>query len=288
MLLPVNRSHYPFSCGFLQGILAVLLLVIIAPATAHHDDLHNILEDDYRSEQAKARDQYRHPHETLMFFGLRPDMTVVELWPGGGWYSEIIAPYMDPEKEGQLIAAHFNPDTDHQFANFFKDSLRAYQLKVESNPDWFGNIQIKPFEPGKTEPLSEAGSVDMVLSFRNIHNWMNDGALTDVISEVRRMLKPGGVFGVVEHRANLIDEIDVTAENGYVNQQWFIRRLEASGFQLVAESPVNGNLKDVGNHPNGVWTLPPNLRVPEGEDPQKYIDIGESDRFTLKFVKLGR
>lgn len=288
MLLPIYRSDNQFSRGLLRGLLLSALLVITASANAHHDDLHSILENEYRSEQAKARDQYRHPYETLMFFGLRPDTAVVELWPGGGWYSDIIAPYIDPEEGGQLTVGHFNPDTEHSFASFFQDSLRAYQLKVESNPNWYGTMQIKPFEPGKTEPLAEAGSIDMVLSFRNIHNWMNDGSFNDVVSEVRRMLKPGGVFGVVEHRANLIDEIDTSAENGYVNQQWFVRRLETSGFQLVAESPINGNLKDVGDYPNGVWTLPPNLRVPEGEDSQKYIDIGESDRFTLKFVKLGR
>ncbi len=268
--------------------LCCLGVILTTPAYAHHDDLHSILEDDFRSAEAKSRDRYRHPYETLTFFGLRPDMTVVELWPGGGWYSTIIAPYMDAENGGQLIAAHFNPDTEHEFADFFRNSLRAFELKVEADPDWFKHVQVKPFEPPATEPVAAAGSVDLVLSFRNIHNWMDDGSFNDVIRAVRRMLKPGGVFGVVEHRAKIDQEIDLTASNGYVNQQWLIRRVEAAGFQLVAESPINANLKDTGDYPNGVWTLPPNLRVPEGEDPQKYLDIGESDRFTLKFVKLGR
>ncbi len=267
-----------------------LLLILSCCATvhAHHDDLHTILESEFRSADAKARDEFRHPLETLEFFGLAPDMVVVELWPGGGWYSEIIAPYLDPEEGGRFIAAHFNPDTEHEFGDFFRDSLRAYQLKVQSNPDWFENVEIKPFEPPVTDPVAEAGSVDMVLTFRNIHNWLEDGSFTDAIREARRMLRPGGVFGVVDHRASLSQEIDPKAENGYVNQQWVIRRIEAIGFQMVAASPINANLKDSTVHPNGVWTLPPNLRVPEGEDRQKYIDIGESDRFTLKFVKLGR
>ena len=128
----------------------------------------------------------------------------------------------------------------------------------------------------------------MVLTFRNVHNWLAEGNFNDVLREVRHILKPGGVFGVVEHRAAVDAELDPQAQSGYVNQEWLIKRVEAAGFQAVATSPINANMQDRGGHPNGVWTLPPNLRVPPGESRQKYINIGESDRFTIKFVKLGR
>lgn len=271
----------------LRYSLALLgTLFFCSAAYAHHDDLHEIIDDEFRSVEAKARDGYRHPYETLSFFGLKPDMTVVELWPGGGWYSDVIAPYV--AKDGQFIAAHFNPETQHPFAEFFRESLRVYKSKVEANPEWYGEILVEAFEPPITDPIADASSVDMVLTFRNVHNWLKDGSFNEVVRQVRRMLKPGGVFGVVDHRARFADSIDATADNGYVNQQWLIKRIEAIGFQMVVSSPVNANLGDSTDHPNGVWTLPPNLRVPEGESEKKYLDIGESDRFTLKFVKLGR
>lgn len=267
-------------------LITLVCVCLLSDAWAHHDDLHEIIESKQRSATAKARDDARHPYETLTFFGVAPDMTVVELWPGGGWYTDIIAPYV--AREGEFIAAHFNPASNHRYADFFRSSLDAYQTKLQNNSSWYQKVVIRPFEPPETPPLAEFGSVDMVLSFRSVHNWMADGVLKEVLREVHKILRPGGVFGVVESRANPDDPVDKKATNGYVNQAWLIETVNSVGFQMVANSEINANPKDTADHPNGVWTLPPRLQLPEGENPAKYNAIGESDRFTLKFVKVGR
>ena len=266
-------------------LLALCCAGHVSESMAQQDTptLEEIISDPSRSEAAKARDRFRHPVETLQFFGIKPDMTVLELWPGDGWYTEILAPYL--RAEGQLIAAHFNPDSEHEYAMFFKSALAAYKTKLELNPDWFDQVQIVPFEPPVTTLPSTPSSVDLIVSFRNVHNWLADGTFTEVLRQVRLMLKPGGHFGIVDHRAPLVQAIDAKASNGYVNQNWLTQRIVSAGFTLVASSPINSNLQDSADHPNGVWTLPPTLRVPQDEDPQKYLDIGESDRFTLLFTK---
>ncbi len=266
-------------------VMALLCLGagLLALAQEEQLTLEQIIASDLRPEASRARDRYRHPLETLQFFGLRPDMTVLELWPGDGWYTEILAPYL--RAEGQLIAAHFNPNTQHKYAIFFNSSLNAYKTKLELNPDWFDRVQVVPFEPPSTPLPATPGSVDLVLTFRNVHNWLADETFTEVLRQVRLMLKSGGHFGIVDHRAPVSQPIDPKASNGYINQDWLIKRIVSAGFTLVASSPINSNLQDTGVHPNGVWTLPPTLRVPDGEDPQKYLDIGESDRFTLLFTK---
>jgi len=272
------KLHYSLLVAFCMLLSAAALQAQESPLT-----LEQIIASEQRLETSKARDRHRHPLQTLQFFGIRPDMTVLELWPGDGWYTEILAPYL--REEGQLIAAHFNADSEHDYAIFFKSSLDAYRTKLELNPDWFDRVQIVPFEPPVTDLPATPGSVDLILTFRNVHNWLADDTFTEVLRQVRLMLRSGGHFGVVDHRAPVSQPIDPGASNGYVNQDWLIKRVVTAGFTLVASSPINSNLQDTADHPNGVWTLPPTLRVPDDEDAQKYLDIGESDRFTLLFTK---
>lgn len=284
----INHSILTIMSRLKLHYLSVITLFCLAcsgylPAQVDSMTLEEIVASDLRPDSSKARDRYRHPVKTLQFFGIRPDMTVLELWPGDGWYTEILAPYL--RAEGRLIAAHFNAATEHEYALFFKSSLDAYKTRLELNPDWFDQVQIVPFEPPVTALPATPGSVDLILTFRNVHNWLADDTFTEVLRQVRLMLKPGGRFGVVDHRAPVAQAIDPKASSGYVNQDWLIKRMISAGFTLMATSPINSNLLDSGDHPNGVWTLPPTLRVPADEDPQKYLDIGESDRFTLLFTK---
>ncbi len=248
--------------------------------------LTSILNDSFRTDISRSRDQYRNPLETLEFFGVEPEMTVVELWPSGGWYTDILAPYL--KDRGKLIAAHYNPETDHPFASFFQSSFLAFESKIATSPNWYGGVDIHAFEPPFTEAIVADGSVDMVLSFRTMHNWLNDGSIDYVLEQAHAMLKPGGVLGIVDNRADVYKNVDPVAEDGYVNQQWFVQKVHEAGFQALEHSEINANRHDTADHPNGVWTLPPYLRVPEGDIPEKYLAIGESDRFTIKFIKLGK
>ena len=266
-----------------RTLTALLLLFIANTSPAGGDRLGEVLEGSWRSEANRARDVYRHPRETLEFFGIEPDMTVVELWPGGGWYAEILAPYL--KDDGRYIAAHFWEGTELPQRAFFMDSLREFKARVEAEPEVFGSPEIVPFEPPLASGLPDDASVDMVLTFRNVHNWMRTHSFEAVLEDVYQALRPGGVLGVVEHRADSHAPIDPEARNGYVHQEEVIRMATEAGFELVATSRINENPKDTADHANGVWTLPPNLRVPEGEDPEFYRAIGESDRMTVKFIK---
>ncbi len=276
---------------YLLSVMAVCMVVMLAassPVSAQvdQDKLDSIIHDPFRTEISRSRDQFRHPLETLTFFGIEPDMTVVELWPSGGWYTDILAPYL--KDKGKLIAAHYNPETEHPFANFFQSSYLAFETKIAHDPDWYGNVDIKAFEPPFTKAIVADGSVDMVVSFRNMHYWLNDGSIDFVLEQVRAMLKPGGMFGIVDNRADVYENPDPLAENGYINQQWLVQKIHEAGFQALEHSEINANRLDTADHPNGVWSLPPYLRVADDEDAQKYLDIGETDRFTIKFIKLGR
>jgi predicted methyltransferase len=194
-----------------------------------------------RKPENVARDKYRHPVETLHFFGLQPDMTVVEINPGGGWYTEILQPLVSTK--GKYLSS----------ADITKDVA----------PD---------------------ASADMVLTFRNVHNWMMKDNAQKAFNSFYKALKPGGVLGVVEHRANAKGKHDTTGDTGYVREADVIKFAKKAGFQLVAKSEINANPKDTKNYPEGVWTLPPTLRL-ENKDRDKYLAIGESDRMTMKFVK---
>ncbi len=257
--------------------LLVLASTVQAGQTSH--ELSDIITGDHRSEKNIARNEFRHPQETLAFFGIQPNMTVVELWPGGGWYTEVLAPYL--ADEGQLIAAHFDPEAG---SDYYKKSRQGFDKKMAAH-SIYDNVQTIDFNPGVTDLSAHDQTADAVLTFRSLHNWMRAGKLDAVLSDVYKMLKPGGIFGVVEHRADATADIDPQAKKGYVNHGYAIQLIEAAGFKLVDISEVNANPKDSADHPNGVWTIPPTLRVPEGADKKKYEVIGESDRFTLKFIK---
>jgi predicted methyltransferase len=239
--------------------------------------LTSILAGEQRSEENRARDRYRHPKETLLFFGIRPQMKVLEVWPEPGWYTEVIAPLL---RDSGMYYAAVTPDPASKHVTQQLDDFRA---KLAARPDLYAHVQVVnfPLDGGDAVPPD---SVDMVLSFRNIHNWMAEDHAAQAFATMYRALKPGGVLGVVEHRGNPAVIQDPRAKSGYVNEDYAIKLIEAQGFRLVAKSQVNANPKDTKDYEQGVWTLPPSYRL-GAKDRDKYAAIGESDRFTLKFVK---
>lgn len=242
--------------------------------------LDKVLAGDHRSAGNRARDVYRHPKETLLFFGLRPETHVVEIWPASGWYTEIIAPVVN--ERGKYYAAQFPPNPESEYIT---NLLKAYQEKLAARPDLYGNAVITTFGRQNLD-FVPPGSVDMVLTFRNIHNWMAQGWASEAFAAMYKALKPGGVLGVVEHRGDPNKPQDPQAKSGYVNEDYAIRLIEAAGFRLVAKSEINSNPRDTKDYEHGVWTLPPVYRLGD-RDREKYEGIGESDRFTLKFIKPG-
>jgi predicted methyltransferase len=235
----------------------------------------------HRSDANRARDEHRHPKQTLEFFGLRHDMKVMEIWPGaGGWYAEILAPVL--ADKGRYVAAGWDPKSE---VKFVQDGIKAFQSKLDANPAVYGKTQVAALQmPNAMQPVPP-GSVDMVLTFRNLHNWMGrEGAATAMLKAAYEALKPGGILGVVEHRANPAVPVDPAAKSGYVNEQYAIDLVKSVGFEFVAASEVNANPKDTKDYEQGVWTLPPTYRLGD-RDREKYAAIGESDRFTLKFRK---
>jgi len=256
------------------------LLVVAAGTQAA--DLSGVLNGPQRSEQSQARDQYRHPQQTLSFFGLQPDMTVVEIWPGsGGWYTELLAPYL--RDQGKLYEAIF-PENG---GKYYQHANEKFKQKLASMPSVCDRISLTQFKPPKAVDIAPPGSADMVLTFRNVHNWYMGNGDEDVIAAFKAFytaLKPGGILGVVDHHLPADRPQSDQKESGYMHQQYVIDMAKKAGFKLVATSPVNANPKDNADHPKGVWTLPPTLALKD-KDKEKYLAIGESDRMTLKFVK---
>ncbi len=255
-----------------------------AGETAPAGSLEWAVAGDWRLDTEKARDAWRHPVETLTFFGLKPSDTVVEIAPGGGWYTAILGPWLK-QGGGKLYAAHLDPAS----SDYARRNVDAFTAAYLAKPDVYGDITltvVSPASPG----LAPDGSADAVLTFRNIHNWMSGGFADKVFADAFRALKPGGVFGVVEHRLPSARDQDPQAGNGYVLESYVVQIAERAGFVLEAESEINANPKDTADHP--VWMLPPNLSEPEAGSPQaegydraKYEAIGESDRMTLRFRK---
>src|ERR1700722_365384 len=267
--------------GLLAALTAVTSIAAAAPTSqtsgADLVKLKAIVDGPQRSAAHKARDKYRHPVETLAFFGIRPNMTVVELWPFGGWYTEIIAPYL--KGTGTYYAAAMDPTSNKPEDKKYNSELKTL---LDAHPDLYSEVKWSVLATGKYA-IAPDGTADLVVTFRNIHNWVWSGTEKDVFAAAFRALKPGGVLGVEEHRNN-----DPKAKPGrgeaYVGEEYAIALIESAGFKLVARSKINNNPKDTKDYPKGVWTLPPSYA--EGDkDRAKYAAIGESDRFTLKFVK---
>lgn len=236
---------------------------------------------DHRSIKNTARNEYRHPEETLAFFGLKSNMTVVEIWPGGGWYSEILAPVL--KDNGQYYAAGFSLVAERT-PNWRKNYQKKFEAKVKQNPEVYGNTLISDLSIPERPEIAPAGTADLVLTFRNVHNWMKGEYAQAVFDSMYKALKPGGILGVVEHRAKPATHLEDMIISGYVTEAHVIKLAETAGFKLDAKSEINTNAKDDTFHPKGVWTLPPSLRLGE-TDRAKYMAIGESDRMTVKFIK---
>jgi predicted methyltransferase len=266
------------------GLAALLLAGCASPPSGDSSTpkvLDRVLASDHRSAANRARDQYRHPKETLLFFGLHPAMTVVEVWPGAGWYTEILAPVL--RERGQLYAAQL----DSASSDYAKNVVAGYRAKLQERSDIYDKVIVTTLNVPTSQPIAPPGSADLVLTFRNLHNWMMFGWERQVLEAVHAALKPGGILGIVEHRGDPDVPQDPKALSGYVNEAFAIELIESAGFKLVARSEVNANPKDTKNYEKGVWTLPPSFAAAE-EDRARYAQIGESDRFTLKFQKVAR
>jgi len=250
------------------------------PARAD-EGLRAALAGAQRTPAFVARDAWRHPYETLGFFGLRPDMTVVEITPGGGWYTEILAPYL--RDKGQLILAADDPQSSEAY---YRRSAERLKAKLAAQPAVYDRVQLAVLAPPARLQFAAPGSVDMVLTFRNVHNWAADGddRVKEVFGSVFTSLKPGGVFGVVDHRLPADRVQDAKASSGYLHVAYVQRLAEAAGFRLAGAAEINANPKDTADHPGGVWALPPTYGNKD-RDRARFEAIGESDRFTLRFVK---
>ncbi|HVY05369.1 MAG TPA: methyltransferase [Burkholderiales bacterium] len=233
----------------------------------------------HRGDENKARDKYRHPKETLLFFGLKPDATVVEISPGRGWYTEILAPVL--RDRGQYYAA-VSAVTEKSSEGIRKVDA-DYRSMLATSPGLYGNVKLSVLAPGALV-VAPPASADLVLTFRNVHNWAKAGTADAMFKAFHDALKPGGVLGVVEHRAKPDASFQQQIDTGYMSEAFVIDTAQKAGFKLAGKSEINANPKDTKDYPGGVWTLPPTLRHGE-ENRDKYLAIGESDRMTLKFVK---
>jgi predicted methyltransferase len=279
----------PLLCACLLGMSA---LISSLPADAKQNavaaaqiqvpaSLQAAVDGNWRTPANVLRDEYRHPAQTLAFFGLKPDQTVVEITPGGGWYAEILAPYL--RDGGKYIAAVVDPQAlpaggGRDYQQRSRDGLAK---KFAESPAQFDRATEVAYDPA-APVLGAPGSADLVLTFRNVHNWRSNNQAEGLFRAFFDVLKPGGTLGVVEHRAKA--DVPADDKSGYVGQAQVIAMAEAAGFRLDASSEVNANPRDTKDHPKGVWTLPPS-NSHDAADAAKYKAIGESDRMTLRFIK---
>ena len=265
----------------------VLLLVVsaVVSVNAAAQDvataIDKILAADHRDPKNAARDQYRHPRQVLTFFGIRPDMTVVEIWPSTGWWTEILGPLL--RDRGKYYAAFYPSQAPNAPASI-KRVEGQYDAKLAARPDVYGKVIKTAVLAPSYINLAPKGSADMVLTFRNVHNWAKAGIADGMFKAFYDTLKPGGILGVTDHRAKPGTPFEKQVESGYLTEDYVIGVAEGAGLQLAAKSEISANPLDTKDHPRGVWTLPPTLALGD-QDRDKYLAIGESDRMTLKFVK---
>jgi predicted methyltransferase len=267
----------------------ILVAVAVGAASAFagaatSDPLAAAIASPARTPKYVARDAYRHPLETLQFFGLRPDQTVVEIWPGRGWYMEILAPYL--RDHGKYYAAIEAADVAGA-PKEAKDNAAFLRQRIADDPAHFAKVIVTELHPPQLSEICPPGTADLVLTFRNVHNWIEAGNEQAQFDAFFKALKPGGVLGVVEHRARPGSSLEEMRKSGYVDEAYIKKLATTAGFRLDGESPVNNNPKDTKDYPQGVWTLPPTLALGD-KDRDKYVAIGESDRMTLRFVKPGK
>ncbi|MGD0504948.1 MAG: methyltransferase [Steroidobacteraceae bacterium] len=256
---------------------AILALGACAAAAAAPDSaLNAVVADPARSANFVARDPVRHPAEELGFFGIKPDMAVVELWPGGGYWTEILGPYL--AKSGTYYVALESTGTEEG-----SKSVSHWRSRMTAEKDRLGTIHETTLDAGHYD-IAPPGSADLVLTFRNLHNWMDGGYADQAFAACFTALKSGGILGIEEHRGRTDKPQDPKAADGYVREDYTIALAKKAGFVLVAKSQINANPKDTKNWPDGVWTLPPTLSQGD-KDRAKYVGIGEADNFVLKFRK---
>jgi len=266
------------------SMLFAALLLTQTSAADHHGEsaqlsLADLANGHHRSDTNIARNSYRHPVDTLEFFGLEQDMTVIEILPSTGWYTEIIAPYL--RDNGKYYAAHFSPNAS---LSYMPAILGQFEEKITAQPELYGKITVRHLNPPHEVVIAPPASADMALTFRNVHNWVMAGQQDDFFASFYAALKPGGILGVVEHRALPGASMEVMETSGYVTEAYVKEMAAAAGFEFIGSSEINANPKDTTEHPRGVWTLAPNYRLGQTER-AKYDAIGESDRMTLKFIK---
>ena len=285
VVLPVrklNRPRSKFSRVVAMSLAAALAWGCAPAQVREASDLSAKFEARlgaaHRTPGNVARDKHRHPAEVLAFFGVREDSTVVEILPGsGGYYLEILAPYL--QARGLYVAAN----RDELAAPQYLADHQKLLTRLKADPALYGKVLVTKFNAGK-HPIAPPGSADFVLTFRNLHNWVERKEIDGALQAFHKALKPGGVLGVVDHRGRNDISQDMQMKSGYVRQDYAVAIIEKAGFKLAGTSEVNANPKDTKDHPEGVWTLPPSYRLKD-LDRSKYTAIGESDRFTLKFLK---
>ena len=265
-----------------KTLVTTIALVFAFGCATDRDREQNVLEKllaaPHRGERNVVRDQYRHPVEVIGFFGIRADSTVVDILPGSvGYYMEILAPFL--KEKGRYIAANRDELAPPQY---LADHQKLLQ-RLKGEPALYGKVTVTKFNAGLHE-IAPPGSADFVITFRNLHNWVERNEIDGALHAFHRALKPGGVLGVVDHRGRTDMTQEAQMKSGYVRQDYTIALIEKAGFRLAGVSEVNANPKDTKDHPEGVWTLPPTYRLKE-VNRAKYAAIGESDRFTLRFVK---
>ena len=275
--------HLPALAPRLAALACLALAAVAqaAPSAAPAPDpaLAALVANPAREPRFAARDAARHPVEELTFFGLKPTMTVVELWPGGGYWTEILGPYL--AKEGRYYVALPSPGNAEEDA-----SVARWRSRVAAQQGRLGDIVETTLGPGHFE-IAPAGSADLVLTFRNIHTWMEAGYVEDALAACYKALKPGGILGIEGHRGRADQPQDPKAANGYVREDYAIALAQKAGFELVGSSEIDANPTDTKDWVDGVWTLPPTLSQGD-KDRAKYLAIGEADNFVLKFRKPSR